>query len=54
MVYNTDTVPEVPLALVSNPYFEGKIAQMRNRPVPWEVSTNTIHSTVYAIAPVHA
>jgi hypothetical protein len=37
MADNTDTVPEVPLALVSNAFLEGKIAQMRNRPVPWEV-----------------
>ncbi|CAO3663627.1 unnamed protein product [Umbelopsis ramanniana] len=36
MADNQDTVPEVPLALVSNQYYESKIAQMRNRPVPWE------------------
>ncbi|KAJ2959036.1 hypothetical protein NQZ79_g5447 [Umbelopsis isabellina] len=36
MADNTDSVPEVPLALVSNSFLEGKIAQMRNRPVPWE------------------
>jgi len=37
MADNQDAVPEVPLALVSNQYYESKIAQMRNRPVPWEV-----------------
>ncbi|KAI8584129.1 hypothetical protein K450DRAFT_168483 [Umbelopsis ramanniana AG] len=36
MADNQDAVPEVPLALVSNQYYETKIAQMRNRPVPWE------------------
>ncbi|KAI9282974.1 armadillo-type protein [Umbelopsis sp. AD052] len=36
MADSQDAVPEVPLALVSNQYYETKIAQMRNRPVPWE------------------
>ncbi|KAF9912411.1 H(+)-transporting V1 sector ATPase subunit H [Linnemannia zychae] len=36
VIQNKDTVAEVPLALVSNPYLDELTAGLRARPIPWE------------------